>query len=566
MLKTLLSRRGIFSVVFLCAVCVGARAGEPTAADVVVYGASPSGICAAVQAARMGKRAVLIEPGKFIGGMVAGGLGATDKGVVWTVGGLAREFFENVYTYYLDPKAWTYETRAQYLPKHGQIRTEWMRCQWYFEPHVATEIFNKMLSEAGVTLVKEGALDRKNGVLKKDGVIESITLLDGRTFKAAYFIDASYEGDLMAAAGVSYCVGRESRACYGESFAGVRALSSAVLKGISPYVEDGKPESGLLPRVLNGAPGADGEADHRTQAYNFRMCLTNVPENRVRFEKPEHYDSLQYEILYRMLRNRKRPVVPFKLTPMPNLKTDSNNALYISTDFIGGSHEWPEASYAERAKILEAHKTYVQGFFWFLQNDPRVPEPVRAKAREYGLAKDEFVDNGNWPTQLYVREARRMIGEYVMNQNNFSAKAKGKKVKNALPEKESQPIRDSVAVGSYALDCHAVCLFADKAGNLRIEGNYGAGPKPYAISYRSLLPKASECKNLLVTLCFSSSHIAYGSMRMEPVYMELGQAAATAVALSMDKGLTPYTLPYADLRARLLQDKAVLDPVEPEKQ
>ena len=534
-------------------------------ADIVVYGGTPAGIAAAVQAARMGKSVILLEPGKYLGGMVTGGLGATDKGIVWTVGGLAREFFSRVYDYYQKPAAWQHETRAQYFPKHGQIATESMHTQWYFEPKVATAIFNSMLQEADVKVLKNERLQRKGGVTMKDGAIQTIALESGLKVEGKYFIDATYEGDLMASAGVDYIVGRESREKYGESLNGVR-LAGRLALGHSPYVEADKPESGLLPRIEPQPPGADGAADHRTQAYNFRMCLTNVPENRVPFAKPAGYDPKQYELHLRMMQKRgDRPVVPFKLTPMPNLKTDSNNAIYLSTDFIGGSYDWPEASYEEREKILAAHRAYVEGFFWFLQNDPRVPDVVREKVQDWGLARDEFTENGNWPTQLYVREARRMVGDYVMNQNNFSAHPKAKEgKKNALPETAKDPVTDGIAVGSYAIDCHVVTLFVD-GGQLYIEGNMGAGPRPYAISYRSLLPKEDQAKNLLVPICLSSSHVAYATMRMEPVYMELGQAAATAACLALDNNTSLYKLPYALLREQLLKDKVVLDPTAPEK-
>jgi len=547
--------------------CFGSAAATPQNADVIIYGGTPAGIAAAVQADRMNKSVILIEPGAYLGGMVTGGLGATDKGIVWTVGGLSRDFFQRVYKHYQDPAVWNHETRATYLPKHGQTHTEEMQCQWYFEPKAATKVFTDMLKETKVKVVLKQALNRRDGVEKKDGVIQKITMENGAEYVGSYFIDASYEGDLMASSGVDYNVGREPADRYGESVNGVRLVNRVPLAGISPYVEADKPESGLLPRIEPKPPGADGAGDHRTQAYNFRMCLTAVPENRVPFEKPADFDPLQYEVLLRHLVKKGRPILPFKITPMPNGKTDSNNSVYISTDFIGGSYNWPEASYAEREKILAAHRSFTQGFFWFLQNDPRVPVGVRELVAPYGLCKDEFAHNGGWPTQLYVREARRMVGEHVMNQNNFSAKPKPPKVKvsrpNPLPATPKEPVADSVAVGSYAIDSHPVTMFVDEVGALCIEGNLGVGPQPYGISYRSLLPKAAQCTNLLVPICLSSSHVAYGTIRMEPVYMELGQAAAAAACLAMDEKTTLHKLPYALLRQRLLADGAVLDPVRP---
>ncbi len=567
-MKKLTSR--FLAILALCSISLSASKAadeKPKTYDVVVYGGTPAGIAAAVQAARMKKSVILIEPGAWLGGMISGGLGATDKGIVWTVGGVARDFFQRVYKHYEDPAAWKFETRANYVPKHGQILTEAMKCQWYFEPKAATQIFNEMLKEAAVPVVMNQRIDRKDGVKKVDGEIREIKMENGDKYAGRYFIDASYEGDLMAAAGVAFTVGREPIDRFNESMNGVRVAYKLPLAGISPYIEADRPESGLLPRVEPKPPGLPGAGDHRTQAYNFRMTLTNVPENRVPFEKPADYNPLQYEILLRMLVKKGRPIVPFKLTPMPNGKTDSNNAIYISTDFTGGSYDWPEASHAEREKILAAHRSYIQGFFWFLQNDPRVPAGVREKVAPYGLCKDEFVDNGHWPTQLYVREARRMVGEHVMKQDNFSAKQSGKnqKAKHPLPEVPKEPITDPVAVGSYALDSHMVTMFVDEDGVLCLEGNYSGGPRPYGISYRSLLPKADQCKNLLVPICLSSSHVAYGSIRMEPVYMELGQAAATAACLALDQKTTLHKLPYDDLRKQLLADHAVLSPEVPTK-
>lgn len=550
----------------------GKAAAATQSADLIIYGGTPAGITAAVQADRMGKSVILVHPGAYLGGLVTGGLGATDKGIVTTVGGVAKEFFQRIYKHYEDPTAWKFETREQYVPKHGQILTEPMKTQWYFEPKVATKVFDQMLKETKVKVVKNQRLNRKDGVEKKDGEVQKITMENGDEYTGQYFIDASYEGDLMAAAGVDYIVGREPIDRYGESMNGIQTGNRVPMAGISPFIVPDKPESGLLPRVEPKPPGEPGAGDHRTQAYNFRMCLTDVPENRVAFEKPADYNPLEYEILLRMLVKKGRPILPFKKTPMPNRKTDSNNALYISTDYIGGSYGWPDGSYAEREKILATHRAYVQGFFWFLQNDPRVPEGVRELAAPWGLAKDEFVENGNWPTQLYVREARRMVGEHVMKQDNFSAKpAKAAKVeseeeeepagkKNPLPETAKEPVTDPVAVGSYALDSHSVSMFTDETGGLFLEGNYSGGPRPYGISYRSLLPKAEQCTNLLVPICLSSSHVAYGSIRMEPVYMELGQAAATAVCLAIDEKTTPQKLSYSLVRERLLADGAILDP------
>jgi len=546
-------------VAFLCA---GILRAEEISADVVVYGGTPSGIAAALQTSRMGKSVVLLEPGKWIGGVMTGGLGASDKGVTWTVGGLARDYFENIYTYYQNPAVWKSETREQYLPKHGQTHTEAMKCQWYFEPHVARAVFDQMLAKAKVPVRLNERLDRKNGVKKANGVITEITMESGLKVKGKYFIDATYEGDLMAAAGVEYFVGREANAKYGELLNGIQYKT--VMARLDPYVKSGDPSSGLLPHIEPRAPGAEGEASPNIQAYNFRMCLTTNPDNMAPITKPEGYNPLEYELLLRNIVTKKNfnpKKGYFTRVPMPNLKTDSNNTGPLSTDFVGGNYRWPDGSYAEREQILKDHRAYVQGFFWFLGNDPRVPEGMRQEVSRYGLAKDEFTDNGNWPTQLYVREARRMVGDFVMAEKNFPRKFKENGKMTAHPAAE--PIKDPVAIGSYALDSHVVGRFATDKGGVVAEGGIYTGVEPYPISYRVLLPKASQCKNLLVPVCMSASHVAYGSLRMEAVFMELGQAAATAACLSLEKNTTPHELPYADLRKRLQADHAVLSDQKP---
>ena len=534
-------------------------------ADIVIYGGTSSGIAAVREAASQGHSVILVVPEKFLGGMMTGGLGASGKGVYWTVGGLARSFFEDVYKHYEDPKTWTRETRSEYLPKHGLIYRESMKCQWFFEPHVARLIFEKWLADSGAEVLRGERLNRgKGGVTKEDGVIRSITMESGLVIHGRYFIDATYEGDLMAAAGVAYTVGREANATYNETMNGIQ-IDETGSAHISPYIVEGDPKSGLLPRIEPKPYGPHGAADHRFQAYNFRLCLTTVPENRVPITKPANYNPLNYELMLRDMQ-RKKNLTPgkgyFTRVPMPNLKTDSNNAGTFSTDYIGGSYGWPEASYAERERLLAEHRGYVQGFFWFLGNDPRVPEDFRQDVARWGLAKDEFTDNDHWPTQIYVREARRMVGVHVMNENNFPLKstdADGKKIAAAA----LQPVEDVIAVGSYALDSHKVGMFVDDKGELVWEGHFFRGVKPYGISYRSLLPKPEQCQNLLVSVCVSATHVAYGSMRMESVYMEMGQAAAAAAGLSLKHATTPHALAYPVLAERLKAGRAMLDPTEP---
>lgn len=549
------------------AVASMAAASKEETADIVVYGGTPSGIAAVCEASAQGHSVILVVPEKFLGGMMTGGLGASDKGVTWTVGGLARAFFEDAYKHYAAPEVWTRETRAEYLPKHGQTHTEAMQCQWYFEPHVARMIFEQWLDVSKARVLRNERLDRgPAGVTKEQGVIQKITLESGLTIRGKYFIDATYEGDLMAAAGVAFTIGREPNTAHGETMNGIQ-LEEASVSDISPWIEAGNPKSGLLPRIEAKPFGQHGAGDHRVQAYNFRLCLTAVPENRVPITKPAGYNPLNYELMLRDLQ-RKKVIKPdkgyFTRVPMPNLKTDSNNTGQFSTDYIGGNYTWPEATYAEREKILEDHRSYVQGFFWFLGNDPRVPEALRQEVSRWGLARDEFTENGHWPTQLYVREARRMIGEHVMNENNFPLKTTGADGKKTAAN-AAAPVKDIIAVGSYALDSHKVGMFVNEQDKLVWEGGIYRGVMPYGISYRSILPKEAQCKNLLVSVCVSATHVAYGSMRMESIFMELGQAAAAAAGIALKNKAGPHALPYPVLAAHLKSRGAVLDPTVPAK-
>ena len=537
----------IIRLILLAIGClVDLRAAE-TSVDVVVYGGNAAGIAAAVQVSRMGGTVVLLEPGPAIGGLTTGGLGATDVGEKRAVGGIAREFYRRIYEYYENPGAWRSETRAAYVPRHPLNISDSMRLHWFFEPHVATRILDEFLTEAKMPVHVGARLDREHGVRKEDGCIVAITLLDGRVFHGRTFIDTTYEGDLMAAAGVSYVIGREANRLYGETLNGIRLVSEGSTAGIDPYVRPGVPSSGLLPRINVGPPGAPGERDAGVQAYNFRVCLTDVEENRVPFVRPANYNLLDYELLLRSLAGRNVTPGPqlFTLSPMPNRKTDSNNRNHFSTDYVGRSHGWAEASYAERERLWQEHKDYTQGFFWFLANDPRVPEKVRYETRRWGLAKDEFSATDHWPFQLYIREARRLIGEAVVTEHDC---------------RRETTAADPVALASYAMDSHAVGMFLDDRGRLRLEGAFLEMIGPFPVSYRALLSKRSECTNLLVPVCLSASHVAYGSVRMEPVFMMLGQSAATAAMLAQRAGHTLHTLPYETLRARLLADGQVLIP------
>ncbi|MFO0945207.1 MAG: FAD-dependent oxidoreductase [Planctomycetota bacterium] len=521
-------------------------------ADVVVYGGTSAAVIAAVQVARMGKSVILVSPEKHLGGLTSGGLGWTDTGNKAVIGGLARDFYHRVWRHYQKPEAWRWQKREEYGNKgqgtaaiDGERRT-----MWIFEPHAAESIFEDLVREFKIPVFREDPLDRQEGVKKQENTILSLTTLGGRTFSGKMFLDATYEGDLLAAASVRYHVGRESMATYGEQWNGIqtgvlhhRHHFGYLKSPISPYVVPGDPTSGLLPRISEKPPGNYGEGDHRVQAYCYRVCLTDHPDNRLPFPKPEGYDPKQYELLVRIFDAGWRETFE-KFDPIPNRKTDTNNHGPMSTDNIGMNYDYPEGSYERRREIEREHRVYQQGWFYFIANDPRVPADVREKMRKWGLAKDEFTDNGNWPHQLYIREARRMVGQFVMTEHELLKK---------------RPTPHSVGMGSYTLDSHNVQRYVTPEGHVQNEGDIGVSTRgPYEIAYGALIPKEEEANNLLVPICLSSSHIAYGSIRMEPVFMILGQSAATAGVLAMDNNCSVQKLPYDLLRDRLLADGQIL--------
>ncbi len=521
--------------------------------DVLVYGCTSGGITAAIQAKKMGKTVQMVCPEKHLGGLSAGGLGFTDSGNKEVIGGLSREFYHRVWQHYDKPAAWTWQKREEYGNK-GQ-GTEALdskaRTMWIFEPHVAENVFEAWVKEMKIPITRNAWLDREKGVVKKGDQIVSMKTLDGKVYPAKMFIDATYEGDLMAAAGVDYHVGRESTKTYDEKWNGVqtgvlhhRHHFGAVKTPISPYVVPGDPKSGVLPRVSTEHPGEYGAGDKKVQAYCFRMCLTKVEANRVPFPKPAGYDPKQYELLLRVFLAGWRETFD-KFDPIPNAKTDTNNHGPFSTDNIGMNWDYPEASYERRKQIIAEHVTYQQGLLYFIANDPRVPEDVRTEFAKWGLAKDEFKDNGNWPHQIYVREARRMIGKYVMTENELVKR---------------RPTPESVGMGSYGIDSHNIQRYITPEGYVQNEGDIGVSTNgPYQISYGSLVPKTGQAANLLVPVAVSSSHIAYGSIRMEPVFMILGQSAATAASMAIDSKIPVQDVPYDKLRERLLTDGQVLE-------
>ena len=516
--------------------------------DIVVYGGTSGGIVAAIQAAKMKKSVVLIEPSKHLGGLTSGGLGATDIGNKGAIGGLSRTFYRRIAEFYAKPEAWKWEKGDGTLSKRQQSSEKEM---WTFEPHVAEQIYREMLKEAKVPVVV-GRLDLKAGVVKAGERISSIRLESGLTFIGTVFIDATYEGDLLAKAGVSYHVGREANKTYGETLNGVQtknAVHHQFNKAVDPFVKRGDPSSGLLPLIQKDGPGEDGAEDRRVQAYNLRLCTTDVPENRLAWPKPTDYDEARWELV---LRNCEAgdTRIPWNPIFMPNRKTDTNNNFAISTDFLGANYDYPDGDYATRERIYQEHVAYISGLMWTLANHARVPESVRSHFQRLGLAKDEFVDNNHWPHQLYVREARRMISDYVMAQHNCQGRVTAE---------------DPVGLAAYTMDSHNTQRFA-KDGRVWNEGDVQVGGfSPYPISYRSIVPKKSQCSNLLVPVCLSATHISYGSIRMEPVFMVLGQSAATAAAIAIDDQRAVQEVAYSKLRARLLADEQVLEWTSPKK-
>ncbi len=518
-------------------------------ADVIVYGGNSSAVIAAVQVAKMGKEVILVSPDKHLGGLTSSGLGWTDTGNKAVIGGLARDFYHRLYLHYQDENSWKWQEKSAYGNRgQGNVAIDGEnRTMWIFEPHAAELVFEQLVSEFKIPVHRETFLDREHGLMMKEGAIQSIQTMDGNTYLAKQFIDATYEGDLMAASGITYTVGREAISQYNEAWNGIQ---TGVLhhghhfkSDISPYLIPGDSASGVLPRVSTEQPGKYGAADHRVQAYCFRMCLTDLPENRLAISRPGDYDSTQYELLRRVFASGWRELF-HKFDPIPNHKTDVNNHGPFSTDNIGMNYDYPEASYERRAEIIAEHTTYQKGLLWFLCSDPDVPEDLREQMSHWGYSKDEFKDNGNWPHQIYVREARRMVSDFVMTENEVLGRS---------------PIEQSVGIGSYTMDSHNVQRYIKADGFVQNEGDIDVHTDlPYQIDMRSLLPKRTECSNLLVPVCLSCSHIAFGSIRMEPVFMILGQSAATLAVMALEEESSIHEIPYEKLRARLLEDGQVL--------
>lgn len=522
-------------------------------ADVVIYGGTSAAVITAVEVIQSGKTALIVCPDRHLGGLTSGGLGWTDTGNKAVIGGLARDFYHRIWKAYDRPDAWKWQSRDSYGNRgQGNVAIDGQqRTQWIFEPHVAEQVFEDYVSQYRIPVYRDRWLDRQTGVQKQHAAIVAITMTNGETYAGKIFIDATYEGDLLAAAGVDYHVGRESIDTYGEQWNGVqtgvlhhRHHFGVLDRPISPYLIPGDPSSGVLPMISTEPPGPYGAGDHRVQAYCFRLCMTDHPENRIPFPQPPGYDPAQYELLGRVLDAGWRELFS-KFDPIPNRKTDTNNHGPFSSDFIGHNYDYPEASYQRRAEIIEAHRLYQQGMLYFLANDPRVPEDVRSAYSQWGLAADEFSDNDHWPHQIYVREARRMIGRFVMTENELL---------------QRRPTPESIGMGSYTIDSHNVQRYITPEGYVQNEGDIGVATLgPYEIASGAIQPRRDQATNLIVPVAVSSSHIAFGSIRMEPVFMILGQSAGALAVLTLDQpSAAVQDVPYERLRERLVAAGQVL--------
>ncbi|MBO9154271.1 FAD-dependent oxidoreductase [Chitinophaga sp. GCM10012297] len=491
--------------------------------DVCVFGGSSAGVIAAYTAKKAGRSVLLVEPGKYLGGLTTGGLGYTDIGNKYAIRGLSLEFYRQMGRHY------------------GKFE------QWVFEPHVADSIYKDYVKKGGFEVLFN---HRLSGASKENGAIREIQLSSGGatvTVAAKMFIDCTYEGDLMAKAGVSYTVGREGNEVYNETWNGVQLLDGHQFPdGIDPYKVPGDPSSGLLWGISPAPLGPKGSGNKMVQAYNYRICLTSDPANMIPITQPDNYDPSRYELLVRLMKawpERTRLNDYFIWSGMPNKKTDINNRNGFSTDMIGMNYDYPEASYEQRETIVQQHIDYTKGLLYFCSSDPRVPAAMREEIKKWGYPKDEYVNNGHWSPQLYVREARRMIGAYVMTQANCTGK---------------EVVPDGIGMAAYTMDSHntqRIVVRKNGKDMVKNEGNVEVhGFPPYPVSYRALIPKENECSNLLVPVCLSASHIAYGSIRMEPVFMALAQASAVAADLAIDKNIPVQKVDAAQVSNRLAEN------------
>ena len=529
-----------------------------TSSDVVIYGGTSAGISAAIQTARLGKSVIIIEPTNRLGGLTTGGLGQTDIGNKQVIGGISREFYQNIRRYYEDSASWVWQMRSEYKDG-GQTRSDTNDdAMWTFEPSAALRVYHDMIKDLDIQIIYNQRLARTTDLEKTDNTIKSISMESGNKYYGKMFIDATYEGDLLAAAGVTYTIGREANSQYGETLNGVQAndtsrtLSGGLsansrhhnfVQGVDPYIIPGDPSSGLLPGI-NPTVEEDGSGDKQIQAYCFRMCLTDHPRNRIPFNKPKDYNELNYELL---LRNYESGYsrIPWINSKMPNRKTDSNNRDGFSTDFIGQNYDYPEASYEERERIIQKHLSHQQGLMWTLANHPRIPEEIREEVSRWGTCKDEFDRKDGWQQQLYIREARRMISDFVMTQKHCE---------------RIEIVPDGVGMAAYGMDSHHTQRYVNSKGQVSNEGNVEAHVKaPFPISYRSIVPRKEECSNLLVPVCLSATHIAFGSIRMEPVFMVLGQSSALIACFAIDEEKAVQEIEFNRVRQMLIKQAQVIE-------
>lgn len=521
--------------------------------DIVIYGGTSAGVSAAIQAARMDKSVIILEPYERLGGLSAGGLGATDIGNKRVIGGISREFYQNLKKHYDQLSNWKWEERSHYFTEGKHLNSAEDDGMWTFEPSAALQVYHKMMEPHDIEIQYGKKLDRKTGVKNESGTITSIKMMDGSLYKGKMFLDCTYEGDLLAAAGITYTVGREDNAQYDETYNGYYLAEyhkqsgyHQFPDGVDPYVEPGNPGSGLLWGISTNSPNKRGDGDDLAQAYNFRICLTDNPKNRMTIPKPDNYDPSKYELLVRLFEAQPdmRGINDYFIwSKMPNSKTDVNNRGAFSTDAIGMNHNWANASYNIREAIFKEHIDYTQGLLYFYQHDSRVPSELQNFMKEWGYPKDEYLNNDHFTPHLYIREGRRMVSDYVMTDHHCQGKV---------------VVDDAIGMAAYTMDSHNTqrIVVDDMVKN---EGNVEIGGfKPYPISYKSITPRQEECKNLVVPVALSASHIAFGSIRMEPVFMVLGQSAATVAAMAIDQNRAVQELSYDELKEKLLEDKQVL--------
>jgi len=518
--------------------------------DIVIYGGTSAAIVAAIQAKQLGLSVLVVSPDVHLGGLSSSGLGFTDTGNKEVIGGMSKEFYKRIFLEYERKSSWVWQKREEYgnVGQSTPAIDKGAKSMWIFEPSIAERVFDNWVKENKVEVLKNEWLDRNKPIEKEGVTIKSFYTLSGTKIEGKIFMDCTYEGDLMAASGVSYHIGREANSVYGEQFNGIQKgvfHHNHYFKNIKvdPYIVPGKPESGILPKISPVSEGNNGDGDKRLQAYCFRMCLTQVEKNKIEFMKPEGYNPFDYELIIRVYEAGWRETFR-KFDPIPNFKTDVNNHGPFSFDNIGANYDYPDASYEKRKEIIADHIRYQKGLLYFIANDPRIPKEVQDEMKKWGYPKDEFKDNGGFPHQLYIREARRMIGEFVMTENE-------------VMDRKQTP--NSIGMGSYHLDSHNTQRYITSEGIVQNEGDIGVKPpKPYQIGYGSIVPKKNECTNLFVPVCMSSSHIAYGSIRMEPVFMILAQSASLAANIALKKGVSVQDVPYLELEKELRKSGQIL--------